>query len=516
MTHRTILLLGGTGFIGSRLVSGLLQKGNKVRVAYRKKTQVLLKPWARQVQLVQTNTFDRVSLREAMDGVDVVYYFIHAMEDGVHDFEELDRVSAINTAEIAEDKGVGRIIYLGALYDKTKKITKHLRSRQAVEDIFKAGSVPSTVFRAAIILGAGSVAFEILRYLTERAPVMLVPPGLRTLNQPISVHNVLHYLTHCLEIPATVNDSFDIGGPEIVTYHDLIRLYNKLADLPKRILIPSPFLPLQLGSYWIPRITGISRSIVEPLLYSLTNPAIVQDQRIQELIPQNLYTVEESIKLILSERPHRVVRNKFYPSLTPPEWSMPGDPRWSGGYMYKEHRIMRVEATPREVWAGLERMGGKKGYFYWNWSWQLRGLMDQVTGGLGLADRREKPNSLQKGDKFDLWHVLKADEEQRLLLWADMALPGYGTLDFIIRPVDSSTSEVHEIIRFVPRGLMGYVYWSMVYFPHQFVLPGLLTGLMKFIDRPIISGPKRIDRSPPIWLDAFQLQGRIGHSTSPP
>jgi uncharacterized protein YbjT (DUF2867 family) len=298
---KEILVLGSTGYVGSRLVPGLINQGYIVRAGWRTRSRLEAQPWKDHpnVKPVQVDVFNTFELREAISGVDVVYYLIHSMYSG-KDFKEKDRIAASNTASISEKLNVKRIIYLSGLGEEDDKLSKHLRSRKEVDKILRLGKTPVTSFQAAMIIGPGSASFEIMRYLVDRLPVMITPKWVRTKTQPISIEDTIMYLVRCLEKSETIGETYDMGGPQVTTYHDLMRAYAKEAGLKKRIVFPIPILTPWLSSYWVHLITPIQASIARPLIEGLSQETICSENRIREIIPQKLLTIRESIHLTLS------------------------------------------------------------------------------------------------------------------------------------------------------------------------------------------------------------------------
>lgn len=297
-----ILVLGSTGYVGSRLVPKLLDKGYNVRVGWRTRSKLLVQTWINHTNLdpVRVDVFNRDELEHAMEGCDVVYYLIHSMYSGKN-FEEMDRTAARNITSLADELGTKRIIYLSGLGKVEDNLSKHLLSRKEVDRILRTSKTPVTTFQAAMIIGSGSASFEIMHYLVDRLPVMITPRWVRTKTQPISIEDTVLYLVRCLEKPETVGDTFDMGGPEITTYHDLMRVYAKEAGLHRRLVVPIPLLTPRLSSYWINLITPIQASIARPLIEGLSHETICSENRIREIIPQKLLTIRESIHLTLSE-----------------------------------------------------------------------------------------------------------------------------------------------------------------------------------------------------------------------
>jgi uncharacterized protein YbjT (DUF2867 family) len=297
-----VLVLGSTGYIGSRLVPRLLDQGYNVRAGWRTRSKLDAQSWKQHsnLDLVHVNVFNCNELRSAMRDCDVVFYLIHSMYSGKN-YDEMDRLAARNIVSLSDELGIKRIIYLSGLGKKEDRLSRHLRSRKEVDRILRTAKTPITTFQAAMVIGPGSASFEIMRFLVDRLPVMITPRWVRTKTQPISIEDTVLYLVRCLEKPETIGEIYDIGGPEITTYHDLMRAYAKEAGLARRIVFPIPLLTPELSSYWVDLITPIKATIARPLIASLSQETICSENRIREIIPQKLLTIRESIYLTLSE-----------------------------------------------------------------------------------------------------------------------------------------------------------------------------------------------------------------------
>src|SRR5512141_2629798 len=387
MENGTILVTGATGYVGARLVTRLLAKGYRVRATGRSLHRLRNRPWATHpgVELFPADALDPTSIAKACEGCAAAYYLVHSMMPGEVEFEEKDREAARNMARAAGDAGMSRLIYLGGLSEENPALSRHLRSRSEVAEILSAGKTTVTTLRAAMILGAGSASFEILRYLVDRLPVIITPKWVSTECQPIGIRNVLDYLVGCLEAPATVGGTFDIGGPEVVTYRDLMRTYAREAGLPPRLVIPVLVLSPRLSSYWIHLVTPVHAEVAQPLAEGLSNRVICGDTRIRDLIPVELSTCREAIRAALGPRNFRFLDADHPPGWVPWEtYRYPGDPPWAGGTFYQDTLRLYVRATPAEVWEQIEALGGKNGWYSMDWLWSLRGFLDRLCGGVGM------------------------------------------------------------------------------------------------------------------------------------
>lgn len=492
---KIVSVLGATGYVGARLVPELIEKGYKVRACGRSLDKLRKRPWSADpnVELVEFDVFDAESLTNACKGSEAAYYFIHSMNPDEKEFARADRQAAENMVRAAEDAGLKRIIYLGGLGEKDVTLSKHLLSRIEVGEILLSGKVPTTVLRAAMIIGAGSASFEILRYLVERLHIMVTPKWVRIMSQPIAIRDVLSYLVSSLENPETENDTFDIGGPEVLSYNSLMQLYAEEAGLNKRVIIPVPVLTPKLSSYWIHLVTPVNASIARPLAEGLSSEVVCTDDRIHKLVPLELSDCREAIRAALDQSQHNLLRDvdeEEEGSVPPPEWTYPGDDSWAGGKVFEDHRKVLIQAEPGDIWKELVKIGGENGWYYADWLWQLRGLIDKLLGGVGMRQGRTDPEHLNKGDIVDFWRILEAAPERRLLLTAEMKVPGSAILDFSIIRRGDSLSELHQIARFIPRGMSGMLYWYSVTPLHELIFSGMLGRIAAKVEKPIISGPE--------------------------
>ncbi|MGA8179536.1 MAG: NAD(P)H-binding protein, partial [Desulfobacterales bacterium] len=387
--EKPILVAGATGYVGGRLIPALLDAGYCVRAMGRSLEKLACRPWGHHpnMDLTRGDVLDLESLKRALSGCGVAYYLVHSMIAQKRKFVEADRRAAQNMVSAAESIGIERMIYLGGLSEKKGgPLSKHLRSRIEVAEILQSGKVPVTDLRAPMILGSGSASFEILRYLVERLPVMITPRWVRSLNQPIAIRNVVNYLVGCLEHPETIGQTYDIGGPNVVAYRDLMDIYAQEAKLPKRWIIPVPVLTPTLSAYWIHLISPVPHSIALPLTEGLTSNAVCSDKRIQSIIPQKLLTPCEAIRRSLDKVIQEQVDTCWADAgdIVTPEWAHCGDADWAGGAIMQCGYRVRIKAVPDEVWQPINRIGGKVGWYYADGLWRLRGLMDRWSGGVGL------------------------------------------------------------------------------------------------------------------------------------
>jgi uncharacterized protein YbjT (DUF2867 family)/uncharacterized protein YndB with AHSA1/START domain len=416
---------------------------------------------------------DAPSLRRAMEGCGQAFYLVHSMITAAEAYAERDRAMARSFAAAAQEAGLERIVYLGGLGELGKGLSEHLASRREVEEVLASGRTPVTVLRAAMIIGSGSASFEILRYLVERLPVMVTPRWVKTESQPIAVRNVVQYLVDCLAVKETTGRTLDIGGPDILSYRELMRVMAEERGLPRRLVIPVPVLTPRLSSLWIHLVTPISARIARPLAEGLRNRVVCRSDEAGRLMPQKLLTVREAIRAALDRVAHEDV---------PTSWSMagpiPGDPDWAGGTVFTDRRSLVIEAPPEAVWRAVVRIGGGHGWYAADGLWRLRGAMDRLVGGPGLRRGRRDPDEVGYGEALDFWRVTGLERGRRLSLRAEMKLPGEALLEFQVLPEGGKT-RLSQIARFRPKGLAGLAYWYGVLPVHGIVFAGMVHGIRK-------------------------------------
>ncbi len=390
------------------------------------------------------------------------------------DYANRDRELAGIFARAARDAGVNRIIYLGGLGEIALGLSEHLSSRREVEEALGSTGVPVTVLRAAMIIGAGSASFEILRYLVQRLPVMITPKWVSTPCQPIAIDNIIGYLVGVLSCPETIGGLFDTGGPDALRYKEIMRIVAEEMGLRRRWIIPVPVLTPRLSSYWIHLVTPLSHSIARPLAEGLKNPVICRENRITQLIPQKLLSVREAIRAALTQMTARQVETN---------WSMAGpiagDPDWAGGTVFRDARQIEVKAPAWAVFRAVCRVGGGHGWYAADWLWRMRGWIDRLAGGPGLRRGRRDPETVGYGEALDFWRVTGFESDRRLALRAEMKLPGEALLEFGIEDRGEGTCILYQSALFRPRGLSGLLYWYAVLPLHGIVFRGMLAGIQR-------------------------------------
>ena len=495
---RPILVTGGTGYVGGRLIPRLLAAGYSVRAMARSPERLLCRSWGRhaRIEIVQGDALDRESFVDAAQHCGTAYYLIHSMNAAKGKFAQADRLAAENMVAAAEQNHLTRIVYLGGLGEQDhENLSKHLKSRHEVEKIFLASSVPVTNLRAAMILGSGSASFEMLRYLVDRLPAMITPRWVQTPCQPISIGNVLDYLEGVLLAPETTGQTLDIGGPEVLSYRDLIHIYAEEAGLKKRLILPVPVLTPWLSAKWVHLVTPVPASIAQPLAEGLSIPVVCRDDRILSMVPVKLTNARQTIRTALERIRQQEVDTCWFDGggSLPPEWTTCGDAGYAGGtILHSAHRIT-LQSSTEAVWDVVRKMGGRKGWLYAQPLWRLRGSLDRAMGGPGLKRGRRDPVDLRVGDGLDFWRVIALEAPHRLLLLAEMKAPGDALLEINIRPQGKGKVIVEMVARFLPRGLAGILYWYSLVPIHKWLFEGMLKRLSQRTGKRILKGPETFE-----------------------
>ncbi|MEU7632787.1 SDR family oxidoreductase [Nocardia sp. NPDC049220] len=473
------VVFGATGYIGGRLVPELLRAGHSVRVLARTPGKLAEAPWRDRVEVVRGDVTAAEDVRAALAGQEVLYYLVHSLKRA--DFETVDRDAATLVAAAAASANLTRIVYLGGIVPSGQKLSRHLASRAEVGRIVLDGSVPALVLQAAVIIGSGSASFEMLRYLTERLPMMVTPRWVRNRIQPIAVRDVLYYLTEAARLPGGVGGVFDIGGPDVLTYVRMMRGYATVAQLPRRVIVPVPVLTPWLSAQWVNLVTPVPSAIAVPLMESLINDVVCRDHAVAEHIPdppRGLTGYEQAVALALQKTRDLDVPTRWSdadPHGAPSD-PLPTDPDWSGGSVYQDVRELRTRSDPSTLWQVIEAIGGEHGWYSFPLAWSLRGWIDRVAGGVGLGRGRRDPHRLHEGEALDWWRVERIDRPTMLRLRAEMRVPGRAWLELSVEP-DGSGATYRQRALFEPHGLAGHLYWKSIAPFHAVIFGGMARNI---------------------------------------
>lgn len=459
----TVCVLGATGYVGGRLVPRLVAEGHRVRCLVRSPGKLAEVGWRDDVEVVKGDATNADDVARAVEGCDGVYHLIHQMGTA-SDFESADRTAARHVANASAEAGVRRIVYLGGLGEVDDDTSRHLASRGEVADILSDGTVPATVLRAAVVIGSGSASFEMLRHLTEKLPFMVCPRWVDTRVQPIAIRDVLRYLVAALDVDDTQDHDIDIGGPDVLTYREMMQTYAEVAELPRRVVVTVPLLTPRLSSHWVNLVTPVPFGLARPLVESLAVDVVVREdgETGADLDPEPCLPYAEAVRLALQRIADREVstswREADLAGRSPAE-RFPGDPDWSGGVLLRDVRTAEGSASPKEVFAAVSRLGGERGWPSHAWAWAIRGLLDLAVGGVGLRRGRRDPDHLRVGDVLDFWRVEEVKDGELVRLRAEMKLPGRAWLEYRIEPLPDGGSRLHQRALLAPKGLFGRIYW---------------------------------------------------------
>lgn len=458
-----VLVTGATGYVGGRLVPRLIESGHDVVCLARDPSKLASAPWRDRVSVVQGDLLNADSLSDALEGCDFAFYLVHSMEGG--DFGERDRQAASNFIAAANRQSLRRIVYLGGLGEGS--LSPHLESRQEVGRILASGETPVTELRAAVIIGSGSVSFEMLRYLTEVLPVMVTPKWVRTMCQPIAIRDVLEVLVAALDDPDG-DHVREIGGPDRLSYEEMMRIYAEVAGLPRRLIFAVPVLTPRLSSLWIGLVTPLPTGVARPLVESLSVEVTVADNSFAARTAAPLSGYREAVTRALQRSQELDVPTRWSGVASWPALPYPTDPDWAGGTEYTDVQEVEAEASLDDLWWAVSRLGGNVGYYTMNWAWRVRGVIDSIVGGVGLRRGRRHPVELRNGESVDFWRVIEVESGGTLQLYAEMKLPGAAWLVFEVSP-NGSGSRLIQTALFRPRGLWGRVYWWAMFPFHVFI-----------------------------------------------
>ena len=477
-----ILVTGVTGYIGGRLVPRLLEAGYRVRVLVRDPARLQGRPWLEQVDVHQGDVLRPDTLKSAMADVSAAYYLIHSMR-GNPDFHQRDLIAARNFGAVAKEQGVQRIIYLGGLGDPDTDLSRHLQSRQQTGAALREAGVPVTEFRAGVIVGSGSISFEMIRYLTERIPIMICPRWVFTRTQPISIHDTLDYLIAALQTPDSIGQIVEIGGADILTYGEMITGYAHVRGL-RRYLVPVPVLTPRLSSYWVHWMTPIPSDIARPLIEGLRNEIVVRDNAAQRIFPNiQPMNYESAVRLALQSLQASAVETSWSDALVSSQPQRQPTLLTTQEGMIIEQRQRIVDASPEATFRVFSGLGGERGWLYLNWAWRLRGILDRIVGGVGFRRGRRHPDEVRVGDAVDFWRVEAVEDNRLLRLRAEMKVPGLAWLQFAAEPINEGQTRLTQTAFFAPKGLFGWLYWYGLYPIHSLIFSGLIRKIAEYAER---------------------------------
>ena len=471
-----VLLTGANGYIGKRLLPILIDMGHKIICCVRDKNRFVLDDeFVDHVEIIEVDFLKAGTLENIPDDIDGAYYLIHSMSTNTKDFDELESVSAFNFRERIERTKVKHVIYLGGIVNEVN-LSKHLRSRKMVENILQKGKFNFTALNAGIILGSGSASFEIIRDLVEKLPFMIAPKWLLTKSQPIAIRNVIQFLSRSLFNEYTYNKRFDIGGPDILTYREMILKFAKVRNLRRWVFI-IPLMTPRLSSYWLYFVTSTSYTLAVNLVSSMKVPVICKENDLAEKLKIELFDFDTAIDHAFRRIQQNVVISSWIDSLVSGviDTSLMKHiqvPTFGCFTDIKKRQIKSPEKVLNNIWS----IGGNTGWYYANWLWKLRGFFDKVMGGVGLRRGRTNPDTIKPGDALDFWRVLLADQKKRrMLLFAEMKLPGEAWLEFKI----DDNNILHQKATFRPKGILGRIYWYVMLPFHYFIFNGMINNMVR-------------------------------------
>lgn len=489
LKSKPVLVLGATGYVGGRLVPLLLEQGWKVRAVGRSERKIQARPWGSHpnLKIIVADALDTAALTSAMQGCGAVFYLIQSIRPGESDFATLDRHIAYSAVEAARESGMNWFINFSGLGHQSH-LSAQLRSRYEIGEILALGGARVTQLRAPLVIGSGGASFEMIRAFCGYLRIMFAPRWMDTNCQPIAISNVIEYLAGCLSHPETMGQVYQIGGPEVLTWRKLFRIYADEAQLPERIVMVLPLRIHRISIGWMNLVTPVSAALIRPLIERMQDEILCQDKRIQDIIPQKLLTPREAITKALSETyRNEVVSSCFDAGSTQlPEWSELR--RQSKGRVYRDSFFITLDGSPELAWNVVKRIGGSTGWYFGTFLWKIRGFVDKLLGGPGLSRGRRHVDSINVGDCLDFWRVVAVDE-QHLLLRAEMLAPGEALLEFRIQVLPDGTNELRMTPSFEPRGIWGRIYWWVIAPSHSLMFGSMLKQMAKEAGARVLSGP---------------------------
>ena len=487
--HPQILLTGATGYVGGRLLPLLEAKGCSIRCMSRRPESLIGKV-GESTEVVAGNSLNSAELDHALKNIETAFYLVHSMGANA-DFEEMDRKAAELFAAACSRQNVKKIVYLGGLGNPDHNLSKHLRSRQEIGNILRTSTASVIEFRASIIIGSGSLSFEMIRALVERLPVMICPKWVQVLAQPIAIEDVLTYLTEAVDLPADESAIFEIGGPDQISYGEIMKMYAKQRGLT-RWMIPVPLLTPYLSSLWLGLVTPLYARVGRKLVASLRNPTLISNNLVDRYFNVRPRKAADAIARALVNEDHEFAQTRWSDALS----SGSEEPTWGGvrfGSRLVDSLTRKVFATASESFLPIQKIGGRTGWYYGDWLWKIRGFLDLLIGGVGVRRGRRDPEHISVGDALDFWRVEQVQEGRLLRLRAEMKVPGRAWLEFEVVEHEG-ISTIRQTAIFDPIGILGLAYWYALYPLHQFVFAGMLRNLSEAVVHEPIPAAK-VERS---------------------
>lgn len=490
--NKPVLVLGATGYVGGRLAPLLLDQGWKVRAVGRSAEKIQSRPWGSHpnLEIIVADALDTIALKAAMQGCAAVFYLIQSIRPGESDFATLDRQIAYSAVEAARLAKMNWFIHFSGLGHQTHLSTQ-LRSRYEVGNILALGGASVTQFRAPLVLGSGGASFEMIRAFCGYLKIMFAPRWMDTKCQPIAISNVIEYLVGCLSHPETAGHTYEIGGPEVLTWRKLFHIYADEAQLPERIVVMLPLRIHRISTGWMNIVTPVSAALIRPLIERMQDEVLCQESRIQNIIPQKLLTCREAITKALSETYRNEVISSCFDAGTTALPELGEDTGRSNVKVYRDSFSIIIDGPSEIAWQVVKRIGGNTGWYFGTFFWKIRGFIDKLIGGPGLSRGRRHVDSIAVGDCLDFWRVVGVDD-QRLLLKAEMLAPGEALLEFRIQVLSDGTNELRMSPIFQPHGFWGQLYWWLIAPSHSLMFGSMLKQMAKAAGARVLSGPTYI------------------------